>query len=330
MSQNAQRLAKVVHKKLAAARLERISQTSATGWPSRMQVAAFIFNDLQVLLNIERAQTGGSHPEIFLHSLLRRISPVYAKVFEIGEHLEIEFQPRFLNPIRLLEEFDPFSEKVTVPALKEDLEWLLGRKIDQNTIAAFQTLTDFNFSAFHEMSHAVLMRLIANPDFRTADTKQIFSFFLFVESLVGILETTLADELGSYIGNSLRQAKSIYRSARDGAPPLIREPSCLELASNLMTHLAYMNGYSKRDMKRILPSWAPFDSRSTVGYRSEFTNDTTQSWFAKRAFFGRKPFAKNAALAMPRLELQTLGFQDLLKERKLVEEVSTWYKDLLF
>lgn len=271
-----------LERRLALAELANQALVQKRFRGGRLRSAAFAFCDLAELVGEERALENRKGPSIIpFHLVMSEVSPLYRQVFARAERVGLRLKPTLASYNRLIEEYEPFGRDLPVPVFKDEIHWLCARPVSEAAVGTLSAISAFNFSVFHEALHKIFYLVVPPPKMASVDGWR--NYFLLIESLVGVHETLLADEMGPRIARPLKSINSVYRALPAGEAGRVGRPAFKPFAANLLTHLGTIHGRTGPHLRKMLPAWAPYDARSTVGYGDQFANQVVPEWLANRA-----------------------------------------------
>ncbi|MBI3556007.1 MAG: hypothetical protein HY074_07075 [Deltaproteobacteria bacterium] len=211
-------------KKLGLNWLRKVPRLPTIGLPSGLYATAHLYYDLKFLLELEARECEPNGSPIFLHEFLKQTSPLYRRIFELADILDISMEPKFVSRMRFIEEYDPYRKSVLAPIVREELEWLLNEPLQTGMLGTLSDLLRHNFPVYHEVTHAIFNRLVSFSC-KGLSTRASNDYFLFIECLVGAQEALVAEQLGGFIGDSLHKANSTYRKVSDGRLARVYKPA---------------------------------------------------------------------------------------------------------
>lgn len=296
-----------------------------TGRRRRLTPREHTASYIQFLAQTEKSiqKKHGTHPFLF-GSVLCSLSPSYRRIFEMAARLKIPVRPILKTRFQLLETFDPFGGVGHFPAIGSQVDWYSTRAMDPLYAKDILDVMAFNLGAHHDLLHVVLSILIPPP----SDLKQRRDYFLFVESFTFIQEFYISRELGAHWSNVFSKFNSTYRSYRHDR---VRAPDDKTLfLGMLMTHFASLRYWTRAQMRRRLPRFAPFIAEENMGFQDVFSDRVTNAWFdayqtrAYPAALRRRPLN-----GLRRLNLESFRLEDLLKDEAACDRIWEFAQQVL-
>lgn len=303
------------------------NEFSKSKLPLSREASFCYFKKLQYIYQINTKINRTAHEKdfILLHRFMLRYSPLYKRIFDIGDDLKIEFYPALISRKRFHEYFSPFSKKTKYPLITEELYWLLEQKeMSVDLLNTTVRALSFVFSVVHEHLHSILSVLIP-PNKKQKDKTDYFNF---IESLVATHEWQIAIELGPSISQILSEFRVFYKPYIDdqNRDPLVWDFK--DFMSVWFTNRGYLEGLGRKEISKRLGGFLKLWPSKEVGYGNEFINVNSPRWLGLHKY-DKYPEANDKLKIGPysKLKLDSFSFLEICDDTSIQKIIQDWYQD---